>query len=87
MYFQTPFITIAIIMSQIPRIRPLSETARRSIRSTVLIPDAAVAVEELVANSLDAGATKIEVKLGSNSRLYDTVENYRVHRQRLSVHV
>lgn len=40
-------------------IRPLSEAVRSSLRSGIFLFDLTRVVEELVFNSLDAGATKV----------------------------
>ncbi|KAJ8771069.1 hypothetical protein K2173_023394 [Erythroxylum novogranatense] len=45
-------------------IRPLPEASRSSIRSGVIVFDLVRVVEELVLNSLDAGATKVSVYVG-----------------------
>lgn len=40
-------------------VKPLPEAARSSMRSGVILYDLTSVVEELVFNSLDAGATKV----------------------------
>ena len=40
-------------------IKPLPETVKSSVRSGVLVYDFTRVVEELIYNSLDAGATKV----------------------------
>lgn len=40
-------------------IKPLPEAARNSMRSGIVLSDLTRVVEELVFNSLDAGATKV----------------------------
>jgi DNA mismatch repair ATPase MutL len=51
-------------MSAPPRICALDSTIRRSIRAHQVITGIAVTIEELVCNSIDAGASKIEIRAG-----------------------
>ena len=44
-------------------IRPLSDVVRSSVRSGILLFDLTRVVEELIYNSLDAGATKVNICL------------------------
>ena len=50
-----------------PRMNQLPETTVRSLSSNQVIISVSAAVKELIENSLDAGATNIEVKLVSTS--------------------
>ncbi|KAL3525170.1 hypothetical protein ACH5RR_013542 [Cinchona calisaya] len=46
------------------RIKPLPEAIRSSVRSGIIVYDVTRVVEELVFNSLDAGATKVSISVG-----------------------
>lgn len=48
--------------SEMKTIKPLPEGVRHSMRSGIILFDMARVVEELVSNSLDAGATKVHKK-------------------------
>jgi DNA mismatch repair protein MLH3 len=48
-------------------INPLPEAVRSSVRSGIILFDLTRVVEELVFNSLDAGATKVNMSLPSKS--------------------
>lgn len=49
------------LLSSMTSIRPLSDDVRSSLRSGIFLFDLTRVVEELVFNSLDAGATKVSV--------------------------
>lgn len=51
-------------------INPLPEAVRSSVRSGVILFDLARVVEELVFNSLDAGATKVVTIKSLSSELF-----------------
>lgn len=59
-----------------PRLTSLSKPTRATLRSSVIIPTLPSVLSELVQNSLDAGATKIEIwidpsKAGQSIRIED----------------
>ncbi|XP_057809342.1 uncharacterized protein LOC131023776 isoform X2 [Salvia miltiorrhiza] len=56
-------------------IERLPETTRSSVRSGVVICDLTRIVEELVFNSLDAGATEVSVSVGVGSSYLKVVDN------------
>lgn len=57
------------------RIEPLSETVRSSVRSGIILYDLSRVVEELIFNSLDAGATNIYVAVGVGTSFVKVVDN------------
>ncbi|KAJ8427830.1 hypothetical protein Cgig2_001641 [Carnegiea gigantea] len=66
------------------RIRPLSEALHSAVRSGFIISDLTTVVEELVHNSLDAGATKVIVYVGvSNGYVKVEDDGYGISRDGL----
>ncbi|CAA3033172.1 DNA mismatch repair MLH3 isoform X1, partial [Olea europaea subsp. europaea] len=57
------------------RIERLPEAVHSSVRSGIVICDLTRIVEELVFNSLDAGATKVSVAVGAGSCYIKVVDN------------
>ncbi|KAL1354262.1 DNA mismatch repair protein MLH3-like isoform X1 [Arachis hypogaea] len=58
-----------------PSIRPLPEAVRSSVRSGIFLFDSTRVVEELVFNSLDAGATKVSVFVSIGSCYVKVVDD------------
>ena len=59
-----------------PQIRPIERSAVHRICSGQVVLDLATAVKELVENSLDAGATNIEIRLKEyGSELIEVADN------------
>ncbi|KAL0431019.1 UNVERIFIED_CONTAM: DNA mismatch repair protein MLH3 [Sesamum radiatum] len=56
-------------------IKRLPEAIHSSVRSGVVIADLTRIVEELVFNSLDAGATKVSIAVGVGSSYVKVVDN------------
>ncbi|XP_022971390.1 DNA mismatch repair protein MLH3 isoform X1 [Cucurbita maxima] len=56
-------------------IKPLPKSVRSSVRAGVILYDATKVVEELVYNSLDAGASKISIFIGIGTSYVKVVDN------------
>lgn len=56
-------------------IKPLSEAVHSSVRSSIILFDLSRVVEELIYNSLDAGATKVSVFIGVAACYVKVVDN------------
>ncbi|KAM7529497.1 hypothetical protein LguiB_032907 [Lonicera macranthoides] len=56
-------------------IKPLPEALRSSVRSGIILFDLTKVVEELIFNSLDAGATKVSVAVGVGTCYVKVVDN------------
>nr|XP_027073664.1 LOW QUALITY PROTEIN: DNA mismatch repair protein MLH3-like [Coffea arabica] len=57
------------------KIKPLPEAVRNSVRSGIIVCDLTRVVEELVFNSLDAGATKVSVSVGVGTCSVKVMDN------------